>query len=69
MPQLEVLQAFGVLEPDPFLFWELTEEAFRPNFLEKVVFKKYKKLFNENAEANLQMKIQEVNEECSRQII
>lgn len=50
MPLEEVFRAAAILVTDPFMVYDLIEESWRPNFLEKVCFKIYGPLINENAD-------------------
>jgi len=50
MPLPEIFQALAVLVRDPQELWDQIELQFQKNYLERVIFKQYYYLFDENTD-------------------
>ena len=58
----ELVQAIQWLEQDPFVVYRSIQDVFGSTFLEKVFFKQYANLINENAEPNFTNAIAKIQE-------
>jgi len=60
LPPKKVFEAAAILVTDPFKVYSLIEEVYRKDFLEKVFWKQFGFLVNENAEPQFSAAIERI---------